>query len=343
MPIELDATRPLSAVVVGRAGIDFYPLPDDTRTERAAQFAAEVGGSAGNIAVALARQGCRVALLGPLSDDAVGRFVRRHLARFGVDTSRCRAIGGEFRTSLAICETRREDGETVFYRNGAVDLQLSRQDFDAAFIASAAVLIVTGTALAAEPSRSAALEALTMARAAGTFSILDVDHRAVSWSSDQEAMRIYAQAAQRCDAVVGNDYEFGLIAGGAAAALAAAVAFVGQGGRFAIFKQGGAGSVTITAERRFQTGIVAVDVKKPFGAGDAFLGNLVGALLRGEPLEPAVQRASAAAAWVVARRGCAFAMPSAAELDAFQQAHPITAPQPMTPAPPTAAPDRAQS
>jgi 5-dehydro-2-deoxygluconokinase len=321
MNLAFDLTRPRAAIVVGRAGMDFYPLPDGTRTEQAEQFAAEVGGSAGNIAVALARQGHAAALLGALSDDSVGRFVRRHLTRFGVDTSHCRAIGGLHRTSVAICETRREDSTTVFYRNGAVDLQLCAEDFDTAFIASAAVLIVTGTALAAEPSRTAALQALALARTSGTFAILDVDHRAVSWQSDAEAMRTYAQAASRCDAVVGNDDEFALIAGDTARALAAATAMVAQGARFAIFKRGSAGSVTITADGSFETGIFAVEVKKPFGAGDAFLGNLVGALLRGHALEPAVRRAAAAAAYVVARRGCAFAMPNATELDAFSQEH----------------------
>jgi 5-dehydro-2-deoxygluconokinase len=212
----------------------------------------------------------------------------------------------------------------VFYRNGAVDLQLRTDDFDAAFIGSAAVLIVTGTALAAEPSRAAALEALEIARARGTFAILDVDHRPVSWHSNDEAMRTYTQASSRCDAMVGNDDEFAVIAGDTARALAAATGFVRQGGRFAILKRGNAGSVTITAERTFETGIFVVDVKKPFGAGDAFLGNLVGALLRGQLLEPAVRRASAAAAYVVARRGCAFAMPTAAELDSFSLTHPMT-------------------
>jgi 5-dehydro-2-deoxygluconokinase len=321
MTLAFDLTRPLAAIVVGRAGMDLYPLPDGTKTEQAGQFAAEIGGSAGNIAVALSRQGHSAALLGPLADDSVGRFVRGHLARFGVDTSRCRAVGGEHRTSLAICETRSDDSETVFYRNSAVDLQLRADDFDAAFIGSAAVLIVTGTALAAEPSRSAALEALACARASGTFAILDVDHRPVSWRSNEEAMRTYADAASRCDAVVGNDEEFALIAGDAAHAFAAAIGFVRQGGRFAVFKKGSAGSVTITADRTFETGTFVVDVKKPFGAGDAFLGNLFGALLRGQLLEPAVRRASAAAAYVVARRGCAFAMPTAAELDSFSQKH----------------------
>ena len=134
-------------------------------------------------------------------------------------------------------------------------------------------------------------------------------------------MRIYADASSRCDAVVGNDEEFAIIAGGAAHAIAVAAGFVKDGRRFVIFKRGSAGSVTITAERTFETGIFAVDVKKPFGAGDAFLGSLVAALLAGVVLEPAVRRAAAAAAYVVSRRGCAFAMPTAAELDSFVQSH----------------------
>ncbi|MGA8706001.1 MAG: 5-dehydro-2-deoxygluconokinase [Steroidobacteraceae bacterium] len=320
MSFALDLSRPLAAIVVGRAGMDLYPLPDGTETEHAGQFAAEVGGSAANIAVALCRQGHAAALLGALSDDAVGRFVRRHLTRLGVDTSRCRTVGGRHRTSLAICETRHQDSETVFYRNHAVDLELRADDFDADFIASASVLIVTGTALAAEPSRTAALQAIALGRHAGTFTILDVDHRAVSWPSAEEATTIYALAASRCDAVVGNDDEFGLIAGNAAAGLAAATALVTRGTQFAIFKKGGAGSITITAQGSFESDVFVVEVKKPFGAGDAFLGNLVSTLLQGQSLERAVQRASAAAAYVVARRGCAFAMPTAAELDTFHQA-----------------------
>ena len=76
---------------------------------------------------------------------------------------------------------------------------------------------------------------------------------------------------------------------------------------------------TITARKTFKTGIFRVDAIKPFGAGDAFLGNFVAALLGGRDLEVAVTRASAAAAYVVARHGCASAMLTAAELDSFVQ------------------------
>jgi 5-dehydro-2-deoxygluconokinase len=324
MSFVFDISRPLAAIIVGRAGMDLYPLPDGTETESATQFAAEIGGSAGNTAVALSRQGHAVALLSAFSDDPVGRFVRAHLARYAVDTSRCRAISGDYRTSLAICETRHPDSETVFYRNGAVDLQLSTDDFDSSFIGSAAVLIITGTALAAEPSRAAAFQALDMARAARTFSILDIDHRPVSWRSEDEAAHVYADAASRCDAVIGNDEEFAIIGGSRSQALAAATRLVANGCHFAIFKQGSAGSIAITPGHNFKTGVFAVAVKKPFGAGDAFLGNLVAALLRGSALESAVERASAAAAYVVSRRGCAFAMPTAAELDLFVKNHTMT-------------------
>lgn len=323
MRFAFDLERALAAIVVGRAGMDLYPLPDGTETESAEQFVAGVGGSAGNIAVALSRQGYRAALLGPLSEDSVGRFVRKHLASYAVDTSRCRAVAGEYRTSLAICETRPEDSETVFYRNTAADLQLRMEDFDASFIGSAAVLIVTGTALAAEPSRSAALHAIELARAAGTFSILDVDHRPVSWPSAEEAARIYTKAANLCDAVVGNDEEFAVVAGNAAHAMSAATRLVQEGRRFAIFKRGSSGSLTITAQQSFNTGIFRVNAIKPFGAGDAFLGSLVAALLGGHDLQAAVTRASAAAAYVVSRRGCASAMPTAAQLDSFVQSHSI--------------------
>src|SRR4029079_6301233 len=96
--------RTLGAIVIGRAGLDLYPEPDGTEIEAAEHFRSDVGGSAANIAVALARQGVRVALLSPLSDDAVGRFVRATLGRYGVDTSRCRAVAGGYRTSLALAE-----------------------------------------------------------------------------------------------------------------------------------------------------------------------------------------------------------------------------------------------
>jgi 5-dehydro-2-deoxygluconokinase len=321
MGLEFDPARRFTAIVIGRAGMDLYPLPDGIEIESTENFAAEIGGSAGNIAVAVARQDHPAALLGVFSDDAVGRFVQRHLGRYGVDISRCRTVGGSYRSSLAICETRSTDSETVFYRNGAVDLQLSEDDVDRTFIGSATFLVVTGTALAAEPSRSAALSAITVARTSGVCSILDLDYRPVSFNSPEETRLVLADAAERCDAVVGNDEEFALLSERPEDRLKVASRLLRKNCQLVVFKKGAAGSITMTRDGSFETGIFAVDTKKPFGAGDAFLGNLIVGLHRGLPLASSVRRAAAAAAYVVARRGCAFAMPTSAELDGFIAAH----------------------
>lgn len=321
MGLAFERARRLTAIVIGRAGMDLYPVPDGIETEAAEYFAAEIGGSAGNIAVAVARQDHPVALLGAFSDDAVGRFIRQHLGRFGVDTSRCRTVAGAYRSSLAICETRPTDSETVFYRNAAVDLQLSPEDIEPAFIGSATFLVITGTALAAEPSRSAAASAIALARAAGVFSILDLDYRPVSSTSVADTRRVLAEAAGRCDAVVGNMEEFAVLAASPDDGLEVAGELLRNSCQFVVFKKGAGGSFTMTRDGTFDTGIFAVDAMKPFGAGDAFLGSLIVGLHRGLPLEASVRRAAAAAAYVVARRGCAFAMPTTAELDRFIAAH----------------------
>jgi 5-dehydro-2-deoxygluconokinase len=317
MSLVFDPRRKFTAIVLGRAGMDLYPLPDGGETEAAECFAAEVGGSAGNIAVALARQGHRAALLGAFSDDAVGRFVRQHLHRYGVDTSRCPSLSGIFRTSLAICETRPTDTETVFYRNHAVDLQLSTNDVDPSFIADASFLVVTGTALTTEPSRAAALCAIRYARAANVCCILDLDYRPVSGAPREETRRVLEDAAARCNAVIGNEEEFAVLSEISGGGFEAALRLVETTCELVIYKKGAAGSITISRDGRFQSGVIAVDAKKPFGAGDAFLGNLLVALHGGASLSVSVERASAAAAYVVARRGCAFSMPTSAELNGF--------------------------
>jgi len=249
--------------------------------------------------------------------------VRAALTRHGVDTSRCRAIASGYRTSLALAETRAADCEVVIYRNGAADLQLGNSDIDPAFIATAAVLVVTGTSLASEPSRSAAMQAIDLARSGGTFVVFDVDHRPYSWVSTGEATAAYRAAASLADAVVGNDEELAIIAGDRGDALATARALVSGGRAFAVLKRGEHGSLTATPEGTLATSAYPVAVKKPFGAGDAFVGGLIAGLLRGLALPAALRQGAAAGAIVVSRRGCASAMPDTAEVEALLSSTPV--------------------
>ncbi len=297
--------------------MDLYADPPGTSIENATRFTAALGGSSANIAAALTRQGCRTALVTCVSDDAVGRFCLGQLDAYGIDRTHVRAVAGEMRNSLAVVETRAEDCQSVIYRNNAADFAMTAADVEAVDYSAVCALITTGTVLAAEPSRSAAFRAFDLARAAGLPLIFDVDYRPYSWPSAAVASEVYSRAAALCDIIVGNDVEFGFMAGHADQGLDKARDLVAKGAQIVVYKMGEKGAVTITRDGEFATGIYPTTALKPTGAGDSFLGAFIAALSAGQPVRTAVLRGSAAAAMVVARVACAPAMPTAAELDAF--------------------------
>jgi 5-dehydro-2-deoxygluconokinase len=309
-------------LVVGRAGMDLMPDPPGTSIEGAERFVSALGGSAANIAVALTQQGCRAALLTCVSDDAVGRYCLAQLDRYGIDRTHVRPVGGEARNSLALSESRLDGHQTVIYRNGAADFGMALEDVDIVDFSRFSALVTTGTVLAAEPSRGAAFRAFALAKEAGCEIVFDVDYRPYSWGSVAEAAEVCGRAAALCDVVVGNDVEFGVLAGDAARGLEHARGLAAGDASLVIFKMGEGGALTFTEGREVRTGIYAVSALKPTGAGDAFLGTLLAARSAGHGVEAAVLRGSAAAAIVVGRVGCAPAMPTVAELDAFIAAHP---------------------
>ena len=314
-----DVIRRGRFVVVGRAGMDLYADPPGTRTEAATQFSAALGGSSANIAVALARLGQEVALVSTVSDDAVGRFCRNELVRYGVDCAYLHTKPGEARTSLAVVETRAVDTQSVIYRNNAADFGMTLDDVAQVDLATTGALVLTGTALALEPSRSASLAIMTRAKAAGVVVVLDIDYRPYSWTSAAEAARVYADAAALADILIGNDDEFGVMAGAKPAGLALARRYAQT--TLVVYKMGAEGAITITANAEFETPVFRVTALKPTGAGDAFMGGLLAGLAQGLPLPDAVRQGAAAAAIVVTRVGCAPAMPTQAEIAAFMKAH----------------------
>ena len=122
--------------------------------------------------------------------------------------------------------------------------------------------------------------------------------------------------------VVGNDEEFDVVAGGTGGqGLARSLA---AEGRVAIYKLGARGSVTYDGKRQFASGIFPVQAIKPMGAGDSFMAGLLAGLAAGRTLEQSVARGAASAAIVVRGVGCAPAMPTTAELDAFLAANRMT-------------------
>ena len=308
-------------LIIGRAGMDLYPDPPGTKIEEATHFFSCLGGSSANIGVALTRHGAKCALVTNVADDAVGRYCLNELDKYGVERSRVKSVGGEARNSLAVVESRVEDHQSVIYRNGVADFLMSVEDVEAVEYSAYCALITTGTVFAAEPSCSAAFYAFDLAKRAGLSLIFDVDYRPYSWPSAQVAAQTYSRAAALCDIVIGNDVEFGVMAGEYDKGFQKARELANTTAKIVIYKMGEEGAVTLTRDEEIRTGIYRVEALKPTGAGDSFLGGFIAALAAGFGLHDAVLRGSACASIVVSNVGCAPAMPTTSELEEFLAAH----------------------
>lgn len=308
--------------VLGRAGMDLYADPIGVKSEEADTFHADLGGSSANICAGLVKLGSQASLITSVSDDAIGRFCLNRLQHYGVDTSYIRVLGGEYRTSLALYESRTENFQNVIYRNGAVDFQVTDADVDRVDYSSFSALISAGTVFASEPSRSATFQGFENAREAGLPIIFDVDYRPYSWPSPEIAADVLSRAGEASDLIVGNDEEFGFMAGGMEKGFAKAQDLARKPGRVVIYKMGEKGAVTLADGQEIRTGIYPVDAIKPVGAGDSFMAGLLASIAAGHSLKDSVMRGSACASIVVSKPGCAPAMPTTPELNAFLASHP---------------------
>lgn len=317
----LQGIRQKRFVVFGRAGMDMFADPVGVKSEHADTFRADLGGSSANICAGLVKLGAQAALVTSVSDDAIGRFCLNRLAHYGVDTRHVRAVGGEARTSLAVYESTMDDFQNVIYRNGAADFQVTEADVDAVDYNAHGALITAGTVFAAEPSRASTFCAFEHARAAGLPVIFDIDYRPYSWPSPKVAAEVLSRAGAASDMIVGNDEEFGFMAGGFDKGLDMARALAADG-RVVIYKLGHEGAITFAGGKEIRTGIFPVSAVKPNGAGDSFMAGLLAGLAEGRDMRDAVLRGSACASIVVSQPGCAPAMPTTEALEAFIANHP---------------------
>ena len=301
-------------LTLGRCGVDVYPEQVGVGLEDVTSFAKFLGGSPTNVAVAASRLGHRSAVLTKTGDDPFGRYVRRALDGFGVDTAFV-GTDPDLPTPVTFCEIfPPDDFPLYFYRRpSAPDLQLRADEVapgtalhDA--VRDADVLWVTVTGLSEEPSRGAHLAALE-ARGRDRVTVLDLDYRPMFWSDPAEATAAIAEVLPYVSVAVGNREECE-VAVGETEPQAAAKALRAAGVGTAIVKQGPAGVLGVRGDESVVVPPVPVDVVNGLGAGDAFGGSLVHGLLSGWDLGRTLRFANAAGAYVAGQLSCADAMPT---------------------------------
>lgn len=320
--IQFDHSRPFDAVPIGRAAIDFNPVDYFKPLPECTTFKRYLGGSPANIAVGLARLGKKVGFFGCISDDKLGDFIEQYFKKEGIDTSRLfRTKNGES-LGLAITEILSEnESSLVMYRNCVADLQLSVEMIDEEYIKNAKMIIVSGTALSASPSREAALKAIELARKNNTVVVFDIDYRPHTWKNFDEISLYYTFAARGADIIMGSRKEFDLtdaLICGKLDDRQTADRWLNENAKIVVIKHGKQGSTAYTKDgQSYDIKPFPVKALKSFGGGDGYGSAFLYGLLEGWDIIDCLELGSASASMLVASHGCSEDMPTLDEIKKF--------------------------
>ncbi|AUI62636.1 ribokinase [Amycolatopsis sp. BJA-103] len=281
-------------LVIGSANADLV-VPVDRRpgggeTVLGGDTTLSPGGKGANTAVAAARLGADVALLGAVGDDPYGELLKRSLAESGVNTASVRT--SERPTGIAYI-TVTPDGENSILVSPGANSGLRPEDVDL----DGAEIVVLSLEIPLETVE----HAVAKAAEAGVRTLLNLS----------PAAELSAKTLQRLDVLLVNEHEAAFLLGGEADF----PRLLDLGPKAAVVTLGAKGAAVVTADGVTEVSSPKVEAVDTTGAGDAFAGALATALAKGEELADAARRAVKVAAITVTRQGAQPSYPTASELE----------------------------
>ncbi|WP_410767792.1 sugar kinase [Fontibacillus sp. BL9] len=154
------------------------------------------GGAESNVAIGLARLGCRSGWFGRLGDDPLGRRIHKAIRGEGVDVSRV-GLAKDAPTGLMLREKTLGKSSVYYYRRYSAASRMQPEDLDEDYIASAKILHVTGITAALSPSSKETLfRAVALAKKHGTKVSFDPNLRLKLWNLEEARPALLALAEQ---------------------------------------------------------------------------------------------------------------------------------------------------
>jgi ribokinase len=272
-----------------------------------------LGGKGLNQALAAARAGGDIALVGAVGTDDGGTWMRTELGAEGVDLTAVSTVEGPSGTALIEVDASGANRIVVIPgANGWLTADYTSEQVRR--LASARIALAP-----LEVPPAAVLGALRAAHDAGMRTILNT--APVPPDGLPEGLLAVT------DIVIANEHEASLITGldvdGIESAYAAARALRDLGAGSAIVTLGAEGAVWSTPEAEGHTPAYPVTPIDTVAAGDAFCGVLAASLADDLPWEVALRRASAAGALATTIAGAAPSLPAADAIHRLVSAHPV--------------------
>ncbi|MGA2219107.1 MAG: ribokinase [Terracidiphilus sp.] len=303
-----DSRKPI--VVVGSVTMDMVTLtpqiPRIGQTVIGTGFGTTPGGKGANQAVAAARLGYPVHMVGNVGSDAYGPVLLDNLARAGVVTAAMEKVDGPSGLAPIFLSESGENAIVVVPgANGKVDP--TTVDRHAALIRSAGMVLCQ-----LELPLETVSHTLALCAEAGIPVMLDPAPAAILPDT------VFHQTAW----FTPNETEAAFYLGETLSVEDGAKHLIEKGLRGVVLKRGAEGSyVAVAGGKSAWVPAFKVEVIDTVGAGDCFNGAFAVALLEGRDPWEAARFASAAAALSVSRRGAQASMPTRAEVNAFLEAH----------------------
>ncbi len=333
------ADRKYDVITVGRSSIDLYSQDIGSPFNDIKGFDAFVGGSPLNIAVGCARLGVNASLLTGVGNDKVGEFIVNFLNKEGVNTH-CIPVKNQSRSSAVVLGIEPPDKfPLVYYRDNAADSQISIDDVIEANVQDYKILLINGTALNIEPSRSATFFATEMAEKNNVDVVLDLDFRADQWHDYRSFGLTVRAILPKVKIAIGTEEEILAATMSSASQVtikdqqisapeisgdidASIAQLLTSGIEILIVKRGedGASIYKANGSREDVPGF-PVEVLNVLGAGDAFASGFLYGILQGWDLYKSCRMGNASGAQVVTKKGCANFMPTLKESLAFIEEH----------------------
>ncbi|OLN23902.1 5-dehydro-2-deoxygluconokinase [Domibacillus antri] len=319
-PLKFSNDRPLDIIAVGRLCIDLNANETNRPMEETSTFTKYVGGSPANIAIGSARLGQKTGFIGKVADDQMGRFITQYLEKNNINTDGVTIDKTGAVTGLAFTEIKSPDECSILmYRDNAADLKLYPSEVSEDYIKQSKALLISGTALAASPSREAVFVALEYAVKHDVTVFFDLDYRPYTWTDEAETAVYYNLAAEKCDVIIGTREEFDMMEKLLNIKESddhyTASRWFSHRAEIVVIKHGGAGSIAYTKDGgSYRSGIFRTNVLKTFGAGDSYASAFIYGLMTGHDVSEAMKMGSASASIVISRHSCSDAMPTEQEL-----------------------------
>ena len=303
-------------VVVGSVNLDLVAgadrIPQVGETLIGTSFSTFYGGKGANQAVAVARLGYPVSIVGNVGDDAFGPQLRRALEDAGVDGGSLETVPGS--SGVALITTGRQGENNIVVVPGANGLLTPQQLEKAIPLIEQAGFLLTQLEIPLETVEYLA----ALAERYGIPLMLDPAParelpasllRKVTWITPNEPE---TQALLKSTVHTDDDAEI----------FAAADQLLASGAQNAVLKLGARGCVIAQAgQAKKHLPAFPVNAVDTTAAGDAFNAAFAVGLVGGQAAEPSAVFASAAAAISVTRAGAQPSMPTDHEVKEFLKRH----------------------